>query len=101
MRVKGFESAEAFLAAPRPDGPACLLLDLTLGGMDGLALQAQLAEQQPDLPIVFISATADVPRREARVRLAPRPRHGVDVPAWRARGVGRRRCSSRGSRCLA
>ena len=68
VRVQGFDSAEAFLAAPRAEAPACLLLDLTLGGMDGLALQAQLATQQPDLPIVFISATADVPRAVEAVK---------------------------------
>src|SRR3954465_11932444 len=62
LRVEGFAAAEEFLAAERSDGPACLLLDLTLGGMDGLLLQEKLKESQTELPVIFISATADVPR---------------------------------------
>jgi RNA polymerase sigma factor (sigma-70 family) len=50
------------LAAERSEGPACLLLDLTLGGMDGLRLQERLAEMHTEMPVIFISATADVPR---------------------------------------
>lgn len=67
-RVRSFASAEAFLESFRGDGPACLLLDLTLGGMDGLDLQARLNDREPDLPIVFISATADVPRAVEAVK---------------------------------
>jgi len=62
LRVEGFAAAEEFLAAERTAGPACLLLDLTLGGMDGLRLQEKLAETQAEMPVIFISATADVPR---------------------------------------
>lgn len=68
-RVSSFSNAEGFLEALRPAGPACLLLDLTLEGMDGLDLQARLKESQPDLPVVFISATADVPRAVEAVKL--------------------------------
>jgi RNA polymerase sigma factor (sigma-70 family) len=68
VRVESFATAEDFLAALRADGPACLLLDLTLGGMDGLRLQAQLKERNADLPIIFISATADVPRAVEAVK---------------------------------
>src|SRR4051794_17810029 len=68
-RVSSFATAEGFLEVVRPDGPSCLLLDLTLGGMDGLDLQARLKESQPDLPVVFISATADVPRAVEAVKL--------------------------------
>jgi RNA polymerase sigma factor (sigma-70 family) len=68
VRVESFATAEDFLAALRADGPACLLLDLTLGGMDGLRLQAQLKERHADLPIIFISATADVPRAVEAVK---------------------------------
>ncbi len=62
LRVEGFAGAEEFLATERAAGPACLLLDLTLGGMDGLLLQEKLKQSQPELPVIFISATADVPR---------------------------------------
>ncbi|HEX9462337.1 MAG TPA: response regulator [Alphaproteobacteria bacterium] len=68
VRVESFATAEEFLAQPRGDGPACLLLDLTLGGMDGLRLQAQLKESRAELPVIFISATADVPRAVEAVK---------------------------------
>jgi FixJ family two-component response regulator len=68
VQVESFAAAEDFLAAVRDDGPACLLLDLTLGGMDGLRLQAQLNERHADLPVIFISATADVPRAVEAVK---------------------------------
>lgn len=68
-RVSSFATAERFLESVHPGGPSCLLLDLTLGGMDGLDLQARLKESQPDLPVVFISATADVPRAVEAVKL--------------------------------
>jgi FixJ family two-component response regulator len=66
--VKSFAGAEDFLRAVRSDGPACLLLDLTLGGMSGLDVQSQLKRDHPDLPVVFISATAEVPHAVEAVK---------------------------------
>lgn len=59
-RVEGFASAEAFLTAYDEDGPACLVLDLSLGGLNGLDAQRQLKERGVDIPVVFISGTAHV-----------------------------------------
>jgi FixJ family two-component response regulator len=57
-RVETFASAEAFIdRADRNGGPACLLLDLQLPGLDGLALQRQLHEW---LPIIFMSGHGDM-----------------------------------------
>jgi two-component system, LuxR family, response regulator FixJ len=64
----GFDSAEAFLAAYRPGGPACLILDLTLGGMDGLTLQQQIAAIDPDLAILIVSGTTEVARAVRAVK---------------------------------
>lgn len=55
-----FASAEEFLATYKPEGPGCLVLDIKLGGMTGLKLQAHLAEQGTPLPIIMISGHADV-----------------------------------------
>lgn len=63
-----FDSAEAFLAAYRPGGPACLVLDLTLGGMDGLTLQQQVAAIDPDLAILIVSGTTEVARAVRAVK---------------------------------
>jgi FixJ family two-component response regulator len=55
-----FESAQEFLMRPRADVPSCLVLDVTLPGIDGLELQRRLADRR-ETPIVFISGYGDVP----------------------------------------
>jgi FixJ family two-component response regulator len=61
-RVEGFASAESFLGAYEPDGPGprCLVLDLSLGGLNGLDVQRQLKDRGVHIPVVFISGTAQV-----------------------------------------
>ena len=60
-RVETFASAEAFLAAREPDAAGCLVLDVNLPGLDGLALQQRLRETGEDLPIVFLTGHGDIP----------------------------------------
>jgi FixJ family two-component response regulator len=55
-----FESAQSFLAYPRATGPSCLVLDVTLPGLNGLELQKQLADRT-EMPIIFITGYGDVP----------------------------------------
>ena len=55
-----FSSAREFLARPRPTVPCCLVLDVSLPGLNGLELQQQLAERA-DMPIIFITGYGDVP----------------------------------------
>jgi len=57
-----FASAQEFLNHPRTPVPSCLVLDLSLPGLNGLELQRQLAVQHIDMPIIFISAYGDVPK---------------------------------------
>ena len=54
-----YESAEEFLAAPTGAESDCLILDVHLPGMSGLALQADLTQTGSKCPIVFISAFSD------------------------------------------
>jgi FixJ family two-component response regulator len=68
LRAEGFANAEAFLTACRDDRPSCLVLDLTLTGMDGLHLQQRLKERGIDLPIVFVSGTAHIAEAVQAVR---------------------------------
>jgi FixJ family two-component response regulator len=56
-----YESAEAFLAQRDPQAPGCLLLDVSLPGLDGLELQRRLADEGPALPIVFLTGHGDIP----------------------------------------
>ncbi len=58
--ARGFDSADAFLAAVRPDWPGCLLLDLRMPGVSGLELQAQLVAHAIRLPVIIITAHGDV-----------------------------------------
>ncbi len=60
QQVRGFASAEEFLAVLGPQTYGCLVLDLRLGGMDGLSLQQELARRQLALPIVMITGHGDV-----------------------------------------
>jgi FixJ family two-component response regulator len=59
-RPEAFATAQDFLARPRIIGPCCLVLDVTLPGLNGLELQKQLAERT-EMPIIFITGHGDVP----------------------------------------
>lgn len=60
--VQSFESGDGFLRAAAQGLPfGCVLLDLRMPGMDGLALQHALSEQSVRLPVVIVTAHGDVP----------------------------------------
>ena len=59
-QAETFASGQEFLSRPRADVPCCLLLDVTLPGLNGLELQQQLAERT-DMPIIFITGHGDIP----------------------------------------
>jgi len=61
LRSESFGSTEAFLSAPRPAAPSCLVLDVRLPGMSGLDFQAELAKRGVRIPIIFITAHGDIP----------------------------------------
>lgn len=57
-----FESAQEFLDRPRALVPSCLVLDISLPGLNGLELQKRVAAERRDMPIIFITGYGDVPR---------------------------------------
>src|SRR5690349_17282266 len=60
MRAVAFESAAQYMAYPKPDVPACLVLDVELPDISGLDLQSRIAQgQHPH--IVFITGHGDIP----------------------------------------
>lgn len=61
LNVETFASAEDFLASYDPLRPGCLVLDMRMPGMSGIALQKQLASRNIDIAIIFITAHASVP----------------------------------------
>jgi FixJ family two-component response regulator len=56
-----FASAQEFLSRPRVLAPSCLVLDVSLPGLNGLDLQKRIAVDRIDMPIIFITGYGDVP----------------------------------------
>jgi FixJ family two-component response regulator len=61
LRSESFETAEQFLRRQPPDGPSCLIVDVSLPGISGLDFQQQLKQAGLHIPIVFITAHGDIP----------------------------------------
>ena len=61
LSVQTFASAQEFLTSQRPDGAACLVLDVRLPGLSGLDLQQELAKVDVQIPIIFITGHGDIP----------------------------------------
>ena len=59
--VRTFSSAHEFLTQYDPDTPGCVVEDLQMPGMDGLNLQAAIAQSRNPLPILFLTGHADIP----------------------------------------
>ena len=66
LRCEGWQpetyaSASEFLARPRVQTPSCLILDVSLPGLNGLDLQKRVAAERTEMPIIFITGHGDVP----------------------------------------
>ena len=61
LHTQEFSSVSDFLKAEPSNGPTCLVLDVRMPGRSGLELQRDLAAANRRVPIIFISAHADVP----------------------------------------
>jgi FixJ family two-component response regulator len=61
MDTQLFASVSDFLKSDKPDGPACLVLDVRLPGRSGLEFQRDLAATNRELPIIFITGHGDIP----------------------------------------
>jgi FixJ family two-component response regulator len=55
-----FASAQEFLACPRALVPSCLVLDVSLPGLNGLDLQKLVAVERTDMPVILITGVIDV-----------------------------------------
>ena len=60
-RPKVFESAGEFLAHARANVPSCLILDVNLPDLNGLALQKLVSVERADMPIIIVTGFGDVP----------------------------------------
>ena len=61
LQIREFSSVSDFFKADPPDGPSCLVLDVRMPGGSGLELQRDLVATNRQVPIIFITAHADVP----------------------------------------
>jgi FixJ family two-component response regulator len=55
-----FGSAMEFLANPHPHSPSCVVLDVSLPGINGLDLQERIVADRADMPIIFVTGCGDV-----------------------------------------
>lgn len=61
VACRGWASAEDFLAAWQPEWRGCIVLDIRMGGMNGLACFDALRERACTLPVIFLTGHGDVP----------------------------------------
>jgi len=61
LRVEPFGSAREFTQIKMPDAASCLVLDIRLPGVSGLDFQAELAEADIRIPIIFMTGHGDIP----------------------------------------
>jgi FixJ family two-component response regulator len=61
LEVRTFGAVSEFMSTPRPDVPACLVLDVRLPGVSGLDFQSQLAQSSEGLPVIMMTGHGDVP----------------------------------------
>ena len=61
LGVETFVSAQEFLFCPRATQPSCLVLDISLPGLNGLELQKRVAVERHEMPIIFITGHGDIP----------------------------------------
>ncbi|ABF41446.1 two component transcriptional regulator, LuxR family [Candidatus Koribacter versatilis Ellin345] len=60
-QAETFRSAREFLSRPRSHVASCLILNQSLPDTNGLDLQQRIARERPDMPVIFISGSQDIP----------------------------------------
>jgi FixJ family two-component response regulator len=83
-QVRAFACASEFLASPRPALPACLVLDVSLPGENGLELHRNLSKMGDRTPVIFITGHGDIPMsvramKAGAVEFLPKPFREEDL----------------------
>jgi FixJ family two-component response regulator len=103
LRAETYGSTREFLDGKRPDGPACLVLDVRLPDVSGLEFQRELADAGILIPVIFITGHGDIPMsvramKAGAVEFLTKPFRGQELldavqeaitrdrAAWRERG---------------
>jgi FixJ family two-component response regulator len=84
LEVRVFAAPQEFLQSKPPDAPGCLVLDVRLPGMSGLAFQKELAKESLTLPVIFITGHGDIPMsvramKAGAVEFLTKPFHDQDL----------------------
>jgi len=95
LRLSGFQvvdcdSGHAFLALLEPATAGCVVADLQMPCMDGMALQAALQHADNPLPIIFLTGQGDIPTSVRAMRLGAEDFLTKDAPKEELLGAVRR-----------
>jgi FixJ family two-component response regulator len=106
LQGRTFASVPEFLTSGRPEGPTCLVLDVRLPGRSGLDFQRELSAAHIDVPIIFITAHADVPMsvqamKGGALEFLTKPVRDQDLLDAIQLGLERDRARREGERALA
>jgi len=106
MHTRQFSSVHDFLKADPPEGPTCLVLDVRMPGRSGLELQRDLAAANRQVPIIFITAHADVPMtvqamKGGAIEFLTKPFRDQDLLEAVEAGLARDRARRESERALA
>src|ERR1700757_3902563 len=105
LHTRQFSSVHDFLKADRPEGATCLVLDVRMPGRSGLELQRDLAVANRQVPIIFITAHADVPMsvqamKEGAIEFLTKPFRDQDLLDAVEAGIARDRARRDNDRAL-
>jgi FixJ family two-component response regulator len=106
LHTREFSSVPDFLKADPPEGPTCLILDVRMPGRSGLELQRDLAAANRQVPIIFITAHADVPMtvqamKGGAIEFLTKPFRDQDLLDAVEAGLARDRARQESERALA
>jgi FixJ family two-component response regulator len=84
LRSESFATAEEFLCNKRPDSTSCLVLDVSLPGVNGLDFQRELANAGIQIPIIFVTGHGDIPMtvkamKSGAIEFLTKPFHDQDL----------------------
>jgi len=68
LRVESFASAASFLERRIPDRACCLVLDIRMPEITGMALHEELLRRGARIPVIFITGHGDIPMAVAAVK---------------------------------
>jgi FixJ family two-component response regulator len=106
LPTRQFSSVHDFLKADPPEGPTCLVLDVRMPGRSGLELQRDLSAANRQVPIIFITAHADVPMtvqamKGGAIEFLTKPFRDQDLLEAVEAGLARDRARRESGRALA